>query len=418
MTNPSGLNASANPTSSLSGDDSPTMRGVYENWHQWQRVQHGDGCLADLASELRRLRIRRPFVMTTRSLAQSDLVELVRDACGVAVVGQFSASVPHTPRETVLAAAAAVRAANPDGLVSFGGSTVVDTTKGVVLAAAAGIRQAADFDRWTQEAHPSSKLDDAVLPHVALPTTLSGAEYSRDIGVTDEVLRKKQIFRYDAVSPQSILLDPQLTAATPARLWAATGVKVMSDAIEQLYSRSSHPVIDALCVAAVRAFSAELPHSFDADEHRRMRARLRCQLASWQTLFGMHNAGTRVGIGGALRHQLGGMFRIPHGEATCVMLPHLLRYNFQAVPDRYAALAEALQIADGGNDQDRIEAIVAHVGKLIDALGLPTRLAPLGVTRDDLPALAAHVMEERSLAFNPRPVASAREIVELLEAAL
>lgn len=406
----------ANPHSSAPEAVRP---GVYENWHQWHRVQHGDGCLAGLAAELKRLDIQRPFLITTRSLLGTDLLEKVKAACGIEVVGQFSESQPHTPREVVLKATRLARDARPDGLVSFGGSTVVDTAKGIALAVAAGIQKTADFDAFTQEARRSSQLDSKVLPHIALPTTLSGAEYSRDIGVTHEGLRKKEIFRYDAVSPQSILLDPQLTMATPDRLWAATGVKVMSDAIEQLYSKSSHPVVNSLCLAAIRAFAVNLPRSYDADPSVRLAARLNCQIAAWQSLFGMHNAGTRVGIGGALRHQLGGMFRIPHGEATCVMLPHLVRYNFPAIPDRYRSLAEALQVGEkGDSDEARLEAVVNHLHGMIGQLGLPVRLEPLGVNRQDLPAMAAHVMHESSLAFNPRAVGSADEIVRILEAAL
>ena len=71
--------------------------GVYENWHQWQRVQHGAGCVASLASELARLGIRRPFLVTTRSLVQHPLLDTVRNAAGVAFVGQFSDAHPHTP---------------------------------------------------------------------------------------------------------------------------------------------------------------------------------------------------------------------------------------------------------------------------------------------------------------------------------
>ncbi len=393
--------------------------GTYENWHQWHRVQHGDGCLADLASELRRLDIKRPFLITTRSLLPTDLLAKVKAACGVEIVGQFSESQPHTPREVVVKATRLALDARPDGLVSFGGSTVVDTGKGIALAMATGIQQAAGFDALTQEVRRSNQLDGKVLPHIALPTTLSGAEYSRDIGITNETLRKKEIFRYDAVSPQSILLDPQLTTATPDRLWAATGVKVMSDAIEQLYSKSSHPVVNSLCLAAIRAFATYLPLSYDADPATRLNARLNCQIAAWQSLFGMHNAGTRVGIGGALRHQLGGMFRIPHGEATCVMLPHLVRYNFPAIPDRYRALAEALQVGESGNsDEQRLEAIVSLLHRMIGQLGLPVRLEPLGVDRKDLPAMAKYVMHESSLAFNPRAVGSEEEIVRILEAAL
>lgn len=393
--------------------------GQYENWHQWHRVQHGDGCLASLASETKRLDIKRPFLITTRSLLPTDLLARVKAACGAEIVGQFSESQPHTPRETVIKATWLARDARPDGLISFGGSTVVDTGKGVALAMAVGIENAAGFDAWTQEVRRSKQLDGKVLPHIALPTTLSGAEYSRDIGITNEALRKKEIFRYDAVSPQSILLDPQLTTATPDRLWAATGVKVMSDAIEQLYSKSSHPVVRSLCLAAIRGFATYLPLSYDADPAMRLNARLHCQIAAWQSLFGMHNTGTRVGIGAALRHQLGGMFRIPHGEATCVMLPHLVRYNFPAISDRYRALAEALQVGEkNDSDEQRLEAVVSLLQRMIGQLGLPVRLEPLGVDRKDLPAMARHVMQESSLAFNPRSVTDEAEIVRILEAAL
>jgi alcohol dehydrogenase class IV len=396
--------------------DAPLRSGVYENWHQWRKVEHGEGCLRSLGAEIARLGIRRPFVVTTRSLVrEANLLASVHAAMGAESAGQFSDCQPHTPREVVLAAVIAAGRARPDGIVSFGGSTVVDTGKALSLALAADVESWGDFDRDAPGAIERLRRDP--IPHIALPTTLSGAEYSCDIGITNERLRKKEIFRHDGVTPRSILLDPALTLATPDRLWSATGVKVMSDAIEQLYGKASHPIIDALCLSAIRAFHDNLPLSRHPDRSVQLDARLRCQVASWKTLFGMTNAGTRVGIGGALRHQLGGMFRIAHGEATCVMLPHLLRFNFPAVPDRYRALAEALGI-EAADDDARLAAIVRAVERLIAALGLPDRLEPLGVRREDLPAMAAHVMDETSLRFNPREVTDAREVVTVLEAAL
>ena len=52
-------------------------RGVYENWHQWRRVEHGDGCVASLAAELKRLGVTRPFLITTRSLVDTALLAKV-----------------------------------------------------------------------------------------------------------------------------------------------------------------------------------------------------------------------------------------------------------------------------------------------------------------------------------------------------
>jgi alcohol dehydrogenase class IV len=400
--------------------DTRLRPGVFENWHQWHKVTHGVGCLQTLGAELARLRIARPLLITTRSLvAEGRLLASVREAANTAIVAEFSETEPHTPREAILAAARIARQARPDGIVSFGGSTVIDTAKGVALALAAEVTSAADFDRYARSNGGNSELSARMLPHVALPTTLSGAEYSCDIGITNALLRKKEIFRYDSLAPRSILLDPLLASATPARLWAATGIKVMSDAIEQLYSKASHPVIDPLCISAIRWFSRYLPRTAHPDAVTRTDARLRCQIASWKALFGMHNAGTRVGLGGALRHQLGGMFRIPHGEATCVMLPHVLRFNFPEIRDGYRGLAGAFELnADVVSDEERLALIIGRIRDLTSKLGLPDRLEPLGVKRADLAVMASHVMEEASLRFNPRAVRDEREIIALLEAAL
>ncbi len=404
----------------MSAAEMPLRPGKFENWHQWRRVEHGKGCLASLPAEMKRLGVKRPFLLTTRSLrSEGALLNKVRDALGVPIVGQFWETTPHTPREVVLAAAAAVQASKPDCLVSFGGSTVTDTAKAAALAIAGSIATDAGFEPFKVKSEVQRTLAAAPLPHIALPTTLSGAEFSRDIGITNSNLRKKEIFRYDAISPQSILLDPVLTTATPQRLWASTGVKVMSDAIEQLYGRSSHPVVEALVLSAIGSFSTYLPLSEQADPELRLDARLRCQIASWMTLFAFHNAGTNVGLGGGLRHQLGGMARIPHGEATCVMLPHVLAFNAPAIPDGYERLATALGIdAKSLPRSELTAAVVRHIRELSRNLGLPDRLEPLGMKRADIPKMAAYVMQEASLQFNPRKVENEREVIALLEAAL
>lgn len=388
--------------------------GSYENWHQWHRVQHGDGCLDALSAELDRLHIKRPFLVS-----QGSLLARVRGSAGRAIAGEFSEASAHSPREDVLKAAALARAAAPDGFIAFGGSTVVDTTKAVALALAADLRTRESFDGYVSIGGRENELDGRLLPQVALPTTLSGAEYGRDIGITNAQLRKKELYRYDAVVPRSIMLDPQLAAATPARLWSSTGIKVMSDAIEQVYSRRSHAVLDALCLQAIRWFALYLPLSFGPDPALSADARMHCQLASWMALFGTHNAGTGVALGGALRHQLGGMLRIAHGEASCVMLPHLLLFNLDAVPDGYLRLAEALGVtAPGQTLQQRGHALAGRIRALVSELGLPNRLGPLGVTEGDLAHLATHALEEPAAGFNPRPVRDAQELVGLLRAAL
>jgi len=400
-------------------NDLPIDPGTFEIWHQWRKVSHGAGCASGLAGALRAQGCRRPFLVTTPSLVrQGRLLETVRAAMGVAPVEVFSASVPHTPRSVVLEASARARAAGADCVVSFGGGTVIDTAKGIALALGAEITSEAGLDAFlvARQAGAPGKtlLKRDLIAHFALPTTLSGAEYSADIGITNTARQAKEIFNCEGAAPAAIFLDPELTGATPPRLWAATGLKTMSDAIEQTYANPSHPVIAALAERSIRWFSTYLPLCEADDEAVRADARLRCQLASWMSLFGIFNASSHVGLGGAMRHQLGGMFGIPHGEITCVLLPHIIRFNAQAVPDGFAILARSLDLPVVEDRTERVESIANAITALVERLDLPTRLGPLGVSGEGLDLLAANVMGEKSMRYNPRTVKDPREIVELV----
>jgi maleylacetate reductase len=60
----------------------------------------------------------------------------------------------------------------------------------------------------------------------------------------------------------------------------------------------------------------------------------------------------------------------------------------------------------------------AAVRSFVDSLGLPTRLGQVGIGRDDLPAVAGSWDGTGPLSANPRPVRSAKGVVEILELAL
>jgi alcohol dehydrogenase class IV len=404
-------------------DDLPVSVGTYEVWHQWQKVQFGDGCLSALSGELARLGVSRVFLVTTRSLKrEAALLTLVRSAIGSALVGEFNESDQHVPRTTVLAAGTSARRLNPDCIVSFGGSSVIDTAKGVALVLSEEIVDDAGFEPYKvifdyPESVTMPRLTRNPIPHVALPTTLSGGEYTGVIGITDVATRRKDLFSDDRLSPTTILLDPQLTNATPRRLWAASGVKTMSDAIEQIYSTKGHPMVEALCVRAIEWFHRYLPVADSTDPEIRRDARLRCQIASWMAIAGANNAGTVGGIGASLRHQLGPMYGIPHGEAMGVVLPHVIEFNAKAIRDDYALLARALGV-NGGSGSQRTAAIIQAITAFIASLGLPDRLELLGVNRTDLPTVAKHVMQDFATLTNPRLVENEAQVIGILERAM
>jgi alcohol dehydrogenase class IV len=390
--------------------------GRYQNWHQWQQVIHGHGCLAELPVELDRLARSRAFVVTTPSVATSPVLQQVVAALGPLVAGVFTECRRGAPRPTVLAAAAAARDVDADVLVSVGGGSVVDTTKGVALCSAAGIETVGDFDAYRVGAQAmgfaSPQLSSTPLPVVALPTTLSGAEYTGMIGITDPATDYRDPYRFDELAPTTVVLDPAVTAATPDRLWAGTGVKILSDAFEQYVAGAAGPALEPLLLRAVAWLSEWLPRSLEGDAD----ARLRCQVASWLTMFGTFNAATRVGIGAALRHQLGMVHGLPHGEATCPVLVEVARRTTPGGREG-EALVHATSVLGGGAEASPADVVAERFGGLLRAVGMPATLAEVGLGPDDVRALARRVVDDFANKQRTTRVWSEAEILELLEAA-
>ena len=70
-------------------------------------------------------------------------------------------------------------------------------------------------------------------------------------------------------------------------------------------------------------------------------ARLDCQLGSWMSMVGSQN-GVPTGASHGIGHVLGGTAGVPHGYTSCVMLPHVMRFNARVNAERQDAVADAL----------------------------------------------------------------------------
>ncbi len=398
----------------------PLAPGRYENWHQWQSVVYGADALASLGAELDRVGARRVLVVTTPSLVrEARVLARVREALGARDAGLFGVCRQYVPRSAVMAAAQALRAQRPDLLLSLGGGSVVDTAKAAALVHAEGLEHADELDAYRAVLASGSLRTPSLardpLPIFAFPTTLSGAEYTGMIGITNEKSGQREPFRDDRLSPATVFLDPRVAAATPDRLWAATGIKSLCDAFEQYSAGSAGPVMEPLTLRAFEWLIRHLPASLEGD----LDARLRCQVASWLTLYGVFNAGTRVGIGAAIRHQLGMLHQIPHGEATCGILAEVVRRSAPSDPERLQALVRAARATPGAEDETAARnALADALLALLARLGLPSNLAALGLEQPDLDPLAVRVAGDFAAKARTARVWSVDELRALLGSAL
>jgi alcohol dehydrogenase class IV len=366
-------------------------------------VVYGPGVAkSELAGLVQRVGGTRPFLVTTPSLDRSGLAATVASWLGDGLAGSFAGSKEHTPAPVVVDGAAAAKDAGADCVISLGGSSVVDLTKGIALLMAEGGELAA---HRTSAGRPRPVLDAPKVPHIAVPTTLSGAEFTSVAGITDPQVGEKQMYLDPKLMPRWVVFDPELAASCPARLWAGTGMKVLADTLEVACARRANPQTDALANGALRLLVENLgPATADAGD---LAARGRCQFAVAMVFPQLAAVG--VGLVAALRHQLGGGLGVPHGEASTIVLPHVMRFNLPVAEAPYTRAAEAIGVGTPAALIERIESLTAE-------LRLPRRLRDVGVAEADLDRVVDHVLADGGSRANIKPV-DAAAVRDVLSAA-
>jgi maleylacetate reductase len=374
------------------------LAGSY-NYLPLERVIFGQPAAEAAAGEAARIGASRVFIVASKSLArETPVVRTIAAALGERHVGLFDRCIAHTPWPSVIEAAEAVRAAKPDLILTIGGGTPIDTVKILQICLAHGISDLAGLEgvRVASKASP--------VRQVVVPTTLSGAEFSNIGGGTDLRTRLKHAFSGADIGARSVILDPVVTTHTPEWLWLSTGMRGVDHAVEALCSVEANAYCDGLALHALRLFAQALPRTKAAPAD--LDARLACQQASWlaASTIGRVNYGASHGIG----HALGAAADVPHGHTSCVMLPHVMRYNEGATREKQKLISGAL-------GRPGIPAADAVTG-LIAALGQPSTQRGVGVKREQLPAIADAAMKNRWVLSNPRPI-SREDMVRLLETA-
>lgn len=384
--------------------------GVYIHLPQ-ERVIFGRPAAEAVAEECERLGAKRAFIVASRTLAnKTPLIGTIRERLGGRFAGLFDRCEAHTPWHSVLAAAEAVRAAAPDLLVSVGGGTVVDTVKILLVCLAENARTPADLARLHIRLAPDgTRLVPAVRPspirQIAVPTTLSGAEFSNMGGARDERTGIKEAFTGPDICARTVILDPAATVYTPEWLWLSTAIRSVDHAVEAVCAADAQPMTDAMALHALKLFARCLPRTKARPDD--LDARLECLEAVWLAASTIQKVpfGASHGIG----HVLGGLCGVPHGHTSCILLPHVLRWNASANAARQDLVAAALG-RPGAHAADAVAA-------LIGALGQPQRLSEAGVQREALPKIAEHAMENMWVRANPRPINGPRDVMEILDAA-
>ncbi len=381
-----------------------------------ERVIFGPGSVSRLAGALDGLGARRALLVTGTTLAtRTDLVDRLVGILGDRVAGVFSETRAHVPRSSVLAAASAIRSSRADSVISFGGGTPNDTAKLAALCVAAGAATESDLDALHLRVDGSRTVvpeqPRSSIPHIAIPTTLSAGEFTQFAGSTDPVRRVKDAYGVAHLTPRVVILDPDMTRATPGWLWASSGMRAIDHAVETVCSIGHNAFADGLALHAVE----RLVHGLDRfrQDPDDAAARGECQVGAWASILSLSSV--PFGLSHAIGHQLGARCGVPHGVTSCLTLPETMAFNAPVTADRQRMIARAMGIAVHDLTDDEAAARAAErVRRLVVDLGIKNRLRDWAVARSDLAPLAEDVMRDFMATTNPRPIEGPGEVLALL----
>ena len=386
------------------------MQSATHHWPAQEWVIYGKPVAEALDEEISRAAAVRVFVTTTRSITDGELVARVVESLGKKFAGKFDAISAHSPREAVLAGAEALRAAQADLIVAVGGGSVIDATKVMLLALWRGVRSVEELSALAGVRGSAGNeasawgADPQRLRMVAVPTTLSAAEFFPSAGVTDVQRHLKQMYFHPLFVPKAVILDPAATLETPMQLLLSTGMRAVDHAVEGWCSVKSAPMADAANREAMRLLSNSLRKI--KSETKNLEYRSLAQQGMWLSRIGSM-AGIPNGASHGIGYLLGGGRGVPHGITSCVTLPAVMEWNAGVNAARQAEVSAAF----GGAGEPAGQVL----RRFVAGLGLPTRLREVGIARDDLSAIAASWDGTGPIATNPRPVRGSAELLQLLE---
>lgn len=377
-------------------------------------VAYGMGATAELESFISEGGHQSVLVVTDEDVLAAGVDDPVFDALdrAGADVSVFDGVHPEPKLAIAEDAAETLLDVDADVLVGVGGGSSLDTTKfaGVV----------AEHDRPTRSLLGMGNVPGPGRPTVLLPTTAGTGSEVTHIGVFGDEADdgNKKVAYSKHMFADLALVDPELTRTMPPGVAAATGMDALTHAVESYVSTERTPFTDMLAERAIELIGENLRPAVHQGRHND-KARYRMSLAA--TMAGQAFVNSGLGAVHALTYPLGTECGLGHGLANAVLLPHVMRYNVPAEPDRFSAIASLLGVPerDGESTLDHAERSVDAVSALNEDVDIPTRIGGFdGVEESSFGPFADVALEHSRHNVDRNPKAMDRaDIVELFESA-
>jgi alcohol dehydrogenase class IV len=356
-------------------------------------IHFGAGSRKLVGAHLREQGIRRPLIVTDRGLAALPLLAEFRAGLGADLqIGTFAGVAGNPTAAQVMDGAQAFRAHRADAVIGFGGGAALDVAKVVALM---GVHDG-DVIEYVWD-HPAVRPIEHPLPYlVALPTTSgTGSEVGRSSVVSENTTHIKRVVFSPKLLAKAVFADPELTLALPPAVTAATGMDAVTHNVESYLSPAYHPLCDGIALEGTRIAARALATA--VREPGNLQARGDMMMASMMGAIAFQKD---LGAVHSCAHALGAVCDLHHGLANALMIEPVMRFNLEAVPEKFAELAH---VAGAG----AADAFIPWLAALKARIGIPAGLGELGVRREQIPALVTIAANDICHRTNPRPCTSA-----------
>jgi alcohol dehydrogenase class IV len=393
----------------MPGDPAGRQMAGFKPFYQFlapTRVIAGRDLIESAGFEFAKEGAKRVLIVTDEVIRGTGLVDRVAAGLtdgGLEVAGIFDAVPQDSDSGVVGRVAGMVRDEGADSILAVGGGSVMDTAKlaNVVFVHGGSPR---DWEGYfgLPRADDGEGRSLELAPLACIPTTAgTGSEASMVAVVKDRDEHVKYQIADLPMYPRLAILDPESTRTLPPRLAAATGMDAMTHAIEGYVSSEWSPHTDAYAMTALRLLRDNLQRAVEHpdDDDARGNMLIAANLAIIPT------SSIACGIAHSMAHACGAHFDVPHGVANAITLPWSISYNAAGGEDiaaRYRDINEVFGVETGGPGEAIGEALAEHVRGLVARLGLPTRLAQVGVTEAGIPDLVDGAMGDGCTVVNPR----------------
>lgn len=354
-------------------------------------LKFGENAFSELPSFIQQLRAKR--ILLVCSKGQLKRVEKLGDISSFVEsikVTSFSFFSSHPTLDELKVGVEHALKFKPDLVIGIGGGSAMDMAKSISLL----LTNVTTSSLVKKIIAQSDIIKNNRVRLIQIPTTAgTGSEVTRWATIWDTENGRKLSFEDQKLYADMAILDPILTATMSKRVAAISGMDAFSHAIEAYWSKNASFLTDNLALMAVGKIWANLEEACREPSNIQSKA----QMLEGSLLAGLAINGTKTTAVHSISYALTLQYNIPHGAACAMLLPELLKFNYEIIPEKLNKLIGVLGTFT-------VDKTVKIIRTKIRDVGLPITLTEAGVKNIEKKDIINKVYAPERMENNPRKV--------------